>query len=131
MFRFFFLLCFAAFATSAYSQEWIEMAATDTDTYSAKAGSFEIGQNKAGEAIAVIVGSTFSKARKTYSYGKWYVTAKDCQRGMGKLVVLTTTGAYDFETDFVSAGNSAGAGIADTICTLYSASLKVREGKGM
>ncbi|WP_337179048.1 hypothetical protein [Hydrogenophaga borbori] len=131
MFRAMLVGLFLAGSTSAFAQEWIEMTSSDSDVYSAKQGSFEVGKNKGGETIAVVIGSTYTKASRSYNYGKWYVTGKDCQAGMGTLVSLSTKGEFKFETEFVSGGNSVASGIADTICSLYSGHLRVREGKGL
>lgn len=131
MFRVILLGLLLAGSTSAFAQEWVEMTSSDSDVYSAKRGSFDVGKNKGGETIAVVIGSTYKKASNSYSYGKWYVTATDCEAGMGTLVSLSTRGEFKFETEFVAGGNSVASGIADTICSLYRGHLRVREGKGL
>lgn len=121
----------AVLATPVYADEWVKVASSDANVFSAKAGSFEIRENKRGDAIAVMTGSSLNKRSGQISYAQWYVAVGDCERGMGKLVNLTTTGDFDFESDFVAGGSSVGAAIADTICGLYKASVKTREGKGL
>lgn len=121
-----------AYAGQASAQEWVRIANSNGgDIYSAKSGSFELTRNKAGRQIAVVVGSTYWSAKKQYTYAKWYVTADDCDAGMGKLVVLQVNGEFDWDTDFVKGGQSISAGVADTICALYDEAKKRQQSRGL
>lgn len=94
--------------------EWISIT-QDKDGvnfYSGKKGSFEITTTKAGTSIAIILGQIEDTKDKSVTYKKWYVATSDCEAGIGKLVVLKINGDYDFESDYVSKGNSIEIGRA-------------------
>ena len=120
-------------SSTANESEWIPITQNSDDSrfYSGKRGSFEITTTKAGESVAMLLGQIEDKKDKSVSYSKWYVSAADCDAGLGKLVVLKISGDFDFETDFVAKGNNVGSGVADIICALYEADRKVKQGKGL
>lgn len=123
----------AAPSPSANNSEWILITQNSDDSrfYSGKRGSFEITTTKAGESVAMILGQTEDKKDKSVSYGKWYVSVKDCNAGLGKLVILKISGEFDFEADFVAKGNNIASGIADVICGIYEADRKAKQDKGV
>ena len=111
--------------------DWVEVASTDTHTFSVRKGSFEVTETKGGADIAVVLGQATNKKNKSIEYRQWYVSKDDCVSGLGKLVMLDTKGAYVSEVDFVAKGDSAASGIADTICRIYLDELKKQQDKGI
>lgn len=112
---------------------WIYITANseNTDKYSVKKGTFEIAKTKSGTEIAVVLGQIQRKKNNQIDYNKWYVSTSDCEKGMGKLVILKVNGDYDFESDFVADGNNISSGIADFICFLYKFDKNQKQGKGI
>lgn len=119
--------------TAKEDSQWIYIAknSENTDTYSAKKGSFEITSTKSGTEIALILGQIENHKNNKFKYNKWYVATSDCERGMGKIVILKVNGDYDFESDFVADGNNIASGIADFICSVYKLYKKQKQGKGV
>ncbi len=103
----------------------------DTKFYSGKKGSYELTSTKGGTPIAMILGQIEDKKAKKFSYGKWYVTAAECEVGIGKLVILKVNGDYDGEIDYVSKGNNIASVIGDLICGIYLDNKKAQEAKGV
>lgn len=99
-------------ATAVYAQaEWIDIAShPDGTKWAVQAGSLEFSKTKGGTYIAVVVGRTFNPNTSNITVRKWYVSAGDCSRKMGKVVTLDVSGEYQFENDFVlGSGNIAGS----------------------
>lgn len=119
--------------TGKEDSPWIYITknSENTDTYSAKKGSFEITSNKSGTEIALVLGQVQQKKNNQFNYNKWYVTTSDCEMGMGKIVILKVNGDYYFETDFVAEGNNIASAIADFICSVYKFDKKQKQGKGV
>lgn len=119
--------------TEKEDSQWIYLLknSENTETYSAKKGSFEITSTKSGTEIALILGQIQNHKTNKFNYKKWYVAISDCERGMGKIVVLKVNGDYDFESDFVADGNNIASGIADAICSIYKFDKKQKQGKGV
>jgi hypothetical protein len=115
------------------NSEWVHITKSSDDTkfYSGKKGSYELTSTKGGTPIALILGQTEDKKAKSVSYGKWYVTAGDCEAGVGKLVILKVSGDYEMEADYVSKGNSIASGIGDFICSVYFYNKKEQQDKGV
>jgi hypothetical protein len=120
-------------SSTAKGSEWIPIAQNSDDSgfFSGKRGSFEMTTTKAGESVAMLLGQFENKKNKSVSYSKWYVSAADCDAGLGKFVVLKINGDFDFERDFVAKGNNIASVVADFICALYEADRKVKQGKGV
>ncbi len=115
------------------SSEWVPITQNSDDTkfYSGKKGSYELTSTKGGTPIAMVLGQIEDKKAKNVSYGKWYVTAAECEAGIGKLVILKVDGDYDGEVDYVSKGNNIASAIGDLICGIYLGNKKAREAKGV
>jgi hypothetical protein len=111
--------------TAGSSSLWIQIAesADSEATVQARRNSFEIAKNQSGVPIATITVQITLRSTSRLEYLKYYVTTADCSAGEGKLVAVSTTGAYKFENDFVSGGASVGSNIADIICGLYKGTL--------
>ena len=86
---------------------------------------------RSGIDIALVLGQVQKQKNNKVTYSKWYVTTSDCERGLGKLVILNVNGDYDFESDFVTEGNNIASGIADFICSVYKFDKKQKQGKGV
>jgi len=102
-----------------------------TRVYSAKKGSFELTHNKGGDPIAVVVGRIHYKQDNKIDYYHWYVKTKDCDQGMGKMVTLTVDKEFFIEGDFVRAGGSINAAVADFICNVRDYMNKQQSNKGL
>ena len=111
----------ASYSLSAYSQtEWIFVANTSDDSvrWEAKPGSFEFSETKDGTPIAIIVGKITNKKTSIVALYKWYVSAEDCGRKMGKVVSLNVSGEFVLESDFVFDSGNISSGLAEFICTV-------------
>ena len=103
-------------ATTAFCQDWINIADNKDVRLDGRAGTREFSKTKAGKPIVVIQGRTFTKNTSAYSYEKWYIAVDDCKAGYGKLVTLTMEGEYKFENDTVLKGGSMASAISDVLC---------------
>lgn len=102
------------------SDEWIQIAESDTAKFSIKVATFEITTNKAGDTVVSAIGRT-ENADKTINVYKMYVRTRDCDAGYGKLVTLDTSGTFLFENDFASGSGNIGSGKADALCFFHKA----------
>jgi hypothetical protein len=112
------------------SSSWVLLGSTTTSLAEAKPGSFEIGRTKGGVPIASVVGQMTDKRNRSVDLYQWYVTLRDCDLKMGKLVVLDMAGVFKFDSDFVFGGSSLGSGIAETICAAYGNEKKENYNRG-
>ena len=115
------------------SSEWVLIIRDSDDAmfYSGKKSSYELTTTKGGTPIAMVLGQIEDKKAKKFNYGRWYVTAAECEAGIGKLVILKVDGNYDMEVDYVSKGNNIASAIGDLICGIYLRNKKAREAKGV
>lgn len=109
----------AAAADIAAPNPWVEVSSSDSMSISFKKGTFEVGENKGGELIAVAMAQIRRLATDEIEFRKHYVRVQDCRAGHGQLVSLNIDGKYAGEVDFVSEGGTVASGIADALCTLY------------
>lgn len=115
---------------SAYAEaEWVEIASSKMGRkWELQKDSLELTKNQGEESIAVMNGRVMEADKiKTRVY-KWYVSINDCNRKMGKLAILNTTGEFEHEQDFIFGGADISSVIAEKIC--YNADPnKMREKK--
>lgn len=125
----FFLLSFSASA----EPDWINLGESKDGRlkWEAKPGSFEFSTNRNKDAIAVIAGRVVNSKTSDISLNKWYVSATDCKNKMGKLVTLSISGEFEFDTDFMYGGGNIGSGIAEFICAVADDSIKKANGKSL
>lgn len=121
---------FASLAGQAQS-EWIRVAETDSANWEVKPGSLEVGQTRGNVDIVFVIGRLHDKTTKQITVGKWYVSLADCNREMGKLVILDLDGKFRYENEFVYGAGSAATGIAEAICGAHSQQVKARDQKGI
>jgi len=104
---------------SAHSQEWIKVAQNDNNvTYSILSKSVKIEKTRNGEFMVIGVGKTSNLVKNTHIGELWYVTAKHCALGLGKLVTLDTAGEFKYENDFVNGLGTVASNIAETLCAV-------------
>lgn len=120
-------------ATSAYSQvEWSNISTQNDGTrWDVKAGSLEFSTTKGGTSIATVVGRMTNPNTSDVSLSRWYVSANDCSRRMGKMVSLDVNGAFKFESDFVIGGGNVASAIAEVVCGAAAITLKARNDKSL
>lgn len=114
------LILTALLATSAHAEgDWIEIARLEDGTnWSFRKDSFEFSKNKSGDSIALVIGKHVSPQSGKVFLQKYYVTAKDCARKIGKLVTLNIDGTYEFENDFAFEAGNVASSMAETICLI-------------
>lgn len=119
-------------STVVYAQaDWINIASKkDGMKWAVQPGSLEFSQTKGGTSIAVVIGRVTDPKTSTVSLYKWYVSASDCTRQMGKVVSLDISGEYKFENDFVFGSGNIASSMAEVICAAaeYRISEKVKKG---
>lgn len=130
------LLAIAIFQLISFSVSaetaWIHIAETDDGTrFEAKPGSFEFSKTRGDIPVAVLVGRQFTLKSKKIDLQKWYVNAVDCKNKMGKLVTLSVSGDFKFESDFVFDGGTIASTIAEFICGVADQSIKNANSKGL
>lgn len=111
--------------------DWVNVGETDAMVWDIQAGSLDELKTKGGTSIAIVVGRVTTKATKQIDVGKWYVTADDCERKMGKLVTLDVDGKYRYENDVVFGAGSIGSEVAEVICGAYKRRTDERRKKGI
>jgi hypothetical protein len=116
-----------ASVTAGAQDNWIPLTSSDLSDGAVLKGSFQIGKNKSGDAIAVVTGKESDKRTKQIALEKWYVRVLQCQQQQGKLVGLTMDGEYKWEADFIFGAGSVGAAKAQFICGLVD----YQKNKGM
>jgi hypothetical protein len=111
------LVC-AGIGTSVHAKsEWINIAVSSTNMrLDVQAGSLEFSKTKGGTAIVVVIGKITHPITSRIELYKWYVSAIDCKREMGKVVSLNIDGVYQFENDFVFGSGSIATLMAEAIC---------------
>lgn len=123
---------FAAASTASYADDqWVTLGETERHLYRAKLDTFELSENKGGEAIVVAVGQVEDRNNSTVEVQRWYVTTSDCERGIGDLVILEANGTYITSVDFVLQGASIASGKADGLCYFHALRKARQESKGM
>lgn len=110
------LTCVSTFANA--QSEWINIAASSEGNmqWDVQPGSLEFSQTKGGTTIAVVIGRVTYKKTSRIDLYKWYVSATDCKKQMGKVVSLNIDGTYQFENDFVFGSGSIATAMAEAIC---------------
>lgn len=122
---------FLSFSASAETN-WISLGETDEGIkWEAKPGSFEFTTNRNKAPIAVIAGRVVNSKNSGIELYKWYVSAADCSKKMGKIVSLSVGGEYQFDTDFMYGSGSVASGIAEFICAVADNQIKKAEGKSL
>lgn len=111
---------------------WISLDETkDGSKWEAKPGSFEFSTNRNKISVAVIAGRVVNSKTSEIQLYKWYVTAADCSKKMGKLVSLGVDGEYQFDNDFMYGSGSVASSIAEFICAVADNNIKKAEGKSL
>jgi hypothetical protein len=117
---------------SAHAQsDWINIASSAESEWDIQPGSFEFSKTRGGEYIAVTTGKVIDAKTSQISLYKWYVTANDCKRKMGKFVSLNIDGTFEFQNDFVFGSGSIASSIAEAICSVADYAIKKSYEKGM
>ncbi|WP_458237961.1 hypothetical protein, partial [Pseudomonas sp. P5_A2_2] len=99
--------------------------------WEAMAGTFEYSKNKSDVPIAVLVGRIVSPKSSKIELHKWYVSAGDCNKKMGKLVTLSVSGEYQFENDFLFESGNVASYVAKFICDVAEQGIKNANGKSL
>lgn len=99
---------------------WIHVASSKNNDskWEAQKGSFEFSKTKNGTPIAVVVGKVTDNKTSNIDLYKWYVSATDCAKKMGKVVSTKVSGEFDFENDFVFGGGNISSAMAEFICSV-------------
>lgn len=120
-------------ATSTQAQtEWINIASHNDGTkWAVQAGSLEFSKTKGGISIAVVVGRISDPNTSKISLNKWYVSAGDCSKKMGKVVALDISGEYKYESDFVLGSGNIASSMAEAICGAADYRIKEKNDKSM
>ncbi|MFV3380353.1 MULTISPECIES: hypothetical protein [Pseudomonas] len=122
---------FLSFSASA-GGDWISLdESKEGFKWEAKPGSFEFSTNRNKVSIAVIAGRVVSSKSSDIDLYKWYVSAADCSKKMGKLVSLGVDGEYQFDNDFMYGSGNVASSIAEFICAVADHNLKKAEGKSL
>ena len=119
---------------SAYSQtEWIlvENSKKNDMRWEAKPGSLEFSKTKGGTPIVAVIGKTTNTKTSSIELYKWYVSADDCGRKMGKVVSLKISGEFSFENDFVFDSGTIASGLAEFICGVADYAISEQRKKGL
>ena len=113
------LLSLIAVCVLAQAQDqspgWISVAATDEAKFEAQQGSFEVRTNRSNEEIAVVTGRVILKTNNV-ELQKWYVRTANCDAKQGKIVVLTLSGDFKYDEDFIFGGGTVGSATAQFVC---------------
>ncbi|HCJ9623957.1 TPA: hypothetical protein NWA01_001371 [Escherichia coli] len=108
----FFTFIVANVALAETTSSWIEVATTDTGTFSVKKGTFK---NEKGESSALFMLQT--KDNKV-EYYKATIKDVDCDSGYGEIRFFNMDGRLSFKGDYVADGNSVGAALGDFMCVV-------------
>lgn len=120
-----------SFSASA-GPSWISLDETkDGLKWEAKPGSFELSTNRNKVSVAVIAGRVVNSKTSDIALYKWYVSAADCSKKMGKLVSLGVDGEYQFDNDFMYGSGSVASSVAEFICAVADNNIKKAEGKSL
>ncbi|PRA59128.1 MULTISPECIES: hypothetical protein [Pseudomonas] len=120
-----------SFSASA-GPSWISLDETkDGLKWEAKPGSFEFSTNRNKVSVAVIAGRVVNSKTSDIALYKWYVSAADCSKKMGKLVSLGVDGEYQFDNDFMYGSGSVASSVAEFICAVADNNIKKAEGKSL
>ena len=108
----------ACASISVNAQEWIKVAEGNSITYSIQAGSVEIAKTRRGDTMVVGTGKASNATTNKHIGELWYVKAKDCVLGRGKLVTLDPSGEFKHENDFVNGLGTVASTIAEVLCSV-------------
>ena len=129
---FVFVLGFFCFTNAQAQSEWTNVATSKDGTkWAIQNGSFEFSKTKAGIPIAAVVGRISDPNRNSVSLNKWYVSAEDCSKRMGKVVTTNVSGEYRFESDFVIGSGNIASAMAEAICNVADYIIKQNNDKSM
>lgn len=103
---------------AAQDDEWIMVGRTDKMTWHVKSGSVTVTELQGSGPVVMVVGRITVHATSRITVYKWYVSLSDCERGMGQVVALTTSGEYRYRQEFAYGDGSAASGLAEHICAL-------------
>ena len=117
---FFFSTIFLSITASAEETKiWFPMTESTSTAYFSKAGTFR--QSKGISSVLVQIND---KVRNKTEFSKVTMTDADCDNGYGVVNFYTMQGKLDFQSDYVSQGESVGAGVGDFICLVRAGMLK-------
>ena len=125
------LACAAAFAHA--ESGWVNIASTGLNDmlWDVKSGSLEFTKTKGGAVIAVVIGRITNTKTSRIDLYKWYVSAIDCKKQIGKVVTLDIDGTYKFENDFVFGSGNVATAMAEAICGAADYSIKKVDEKSL
>lgn len=112
------LLAAVTLSASAYSQEWVKVAESDTNTFHIQAGSSRITNNDDGVKVVAVNGKQTVNATKRIIPVQWYVSVRHCLQKRGKLVVVDTVGKFLSEHDFIFGSGNIASTISEVICRI-------------
>ena len=122
---------FLSFSASA-GTKWISLdESMEGLKWEAKPGSFEFSTNRNKVAIAVIAGRVVNPKNSEILLYKWYVSAADCSKKMGKVVSLSVGGEYLFDSDFMYESGTIASTVAEFICAVADDNIKKASGKSL
>ena len=125
------LIASLCLTTAIAETGWVEIASDDDSTWHIKAGSLEFGKTKGGTSIASVIGRISNSKTSQVALRKWYVSAVDCKKKMGKVVTLDISGEYKFENDFVEGAGTIATAMAEAICGAVYYKIKEKDSKSL
>lgn len=126
------ILTLCAVTTVQAQTEWIDIASNNENMkWAVQAGSLDFSKTRGGVAIAVMIGRIIDPRTSNIILYKWYVSASDCQRKMGKVVTLDISGEYQYENDFVMGSGNIASSMAETICGVADYIISEKNKKGL
>lgn len=118
--------------TASAEPSWINLGESKGGLkWEAKPGSFELSKNRNNVAVAVLAGRVINAETAEIQLYKWYVSATDCKNKMGKLVSLSISGEFLFDSDFMYGSGSVASNIGEFICGVVDHNSKKASGKSL
>lgn len=124
-------IAFFSLTPSTAEDGWVEIARYEDSIWHVKSGSLEFGKTKGGTPIAAVIGRVSNFKTSEVALSKWYVSAVDCKRKMGKVITLNISGDYQFENDFVEGAGTIATAMADAICGAADYSINEKNSKSL
>lgn len=110
-------LALAGIASAAGAQQWVIVGDNGRQMYEAQAGSQARSANANGDRMTVVTGRVREGTRTT-AVQRWYVRDRDCERGIGHLVVLRASGEWAYDIEIAIGETSVASTIASVLCDL-------------
>jgi hypothetical protein len=103
---------------AAMGDDWVTIVAVeDGPSLELKSKSLEYEKTVGGTVVAMMT-VRMTASRQIIMLRKWYVSANDCAKEQGRIVVVNIFGEYMYESDFVFGGGNINSFIAELICDI-------------